>query len=389
MTDDKSVSLNVRDLFLVTAASMLVGGYAIMLLTLTLMYGNDAGFGSVAAGFLSSVFAFASLGCRPFSGLACDRFSIKRLFVLAAAGFAVTPLAFLAGAPYPVLTAVRIFQGACMGIATTAAGAIATAIIPRERFTEGIGYYGIGMAASSAVAPGVGLWLLEHFGYPGVFLFSAAAGVGALLLILPVRCPEMPKAPRQKGSILSGLFEKTALFSAVSTLVLAIAQVTIMQFLSYYVTERGAAGIGAFFTVSTIAVIAVRLLGGRLRKLTGDKGLLLLGSVLLLCGYAGLFFTYPSAMMLCILAIAYGVGHSMTGMVLNSMAVANAPSERIGAANATYLASSDLGYALGPILWNAYCGHMGYRYIYLIAALAVAALFIVFSLKVPKIERNG
>ena len=126
---DHSAKLNGRDLFLVTAASMLIGGYAIMLLTMTLIYGNDMGFGSVAAGFLSSVFAFASLGCRPCSGLVCDRLPIKRLFILAAAGFAVTPAAFLLGAPYGVLTAVRILQGICMGIATTAAGAIATAII--------------------------------------------------------------------------------------------------------------------------------------------------------------------------------------------------------------------------------------------------------------------
>lgn len=389
MSGSPKTGINGRDLFLVTASSMLIGGYAIMLLTLTLMYGNDMGFGSVAAGFLSSVFAFASLGCRPFSGLVCDRFPSKRLFILAAAGFAVTPAAFLLHAPYGLLTVVRILQGVCMGIATTAAGAIATAIIPRARFTEGIGYYGIGMAASSAVAPGIGLWLLEHFGYPGVFVFSALAGAGAILLILPVKCPNGTKADRTEESILSGLYEKTALFSALSTLVLAVAQVTIMQFLSYYVTDRGAAGPGSFYAVSTVAVIAIRLLGGRLRKLASDKGLLLAGSVILLGAYGGLFTIYPSAAALCILAVAYGVGHSLTGMVLNSMAVANAPDERIGAANATYLAASDLGYAVGPILWNAWCGGMGYRYIYLISALAVAALLLLFIVKVPKNERNG
>lgn len=389
MNPAKQTGINGRNLFLITAASMLVGGYAIMLMVLTLMYGNDRGFSPLAAGFLSSVFAFTSLVCRPFSGILCDRFPTKRLFLLASVGFVLTPVAFIMDMPYIALAAIRILQGICMSLATTAAGAIATAIIPRERFTEGIGYYGIGMAASSAVAPGVGLWLLDRFGYVGVFLFSAAAGAGSLLLILPIRCSDTPVEFRPKCGSPGRLYEKTAVFSALCTLILSVAQVTIMQFLDYYITERGASGTGHFYTVSTIAVIIVRFLGGQFRKIASDKGLLLTGTVMLLSAYAGLFLSYPTAASLCILAIAYGTGHSVTGMVLNAMAVADTPKDRIGAANATYLAASDLGYAAGPILWNAYCGHMGYRHIYLIAALAVFALLLIFVTRIYQTERNN
>lgn len=59
-------ALYTKDFLLATIASVFVGGYSILLLTLTLMYGNDAGFTAAAAGLLSSVFAFASLGMRPF-----------------------------------------------------------------------------------------------------------------------------------------------------------------------------------------------------------------------------------------------------------------------------------------------------------------------------------
>ena len=380
MATAKKVPMRGRELALVTAASMLAGGYGIMLLSLTLMYGNDRGFASVAAGFLSSVFAFASLGARPFSGAACDRFSNKSVFILSAAGMAITPLVFLIDAPYPVLVAARILQGICMGGATTAAGAIATVIIPRERFTEGIGYFGIGMAASSAVAPGVGLWLLENFGYFGVFAASACMGAAAAALISPIRCGPASR-PQEEGGFLSRLYEKTALYATVCTLILSVAQVTIMQFLSYHVTARGASGTGSFYAVSAVAVIAVRLLGGKLRQILPDKGILLVGTVLLFSAYGGLYFLFPSAAILMALSIAYGAGHSATGMVLNAIAVAKAPPDRVGAANATYLMASDLGYALGPILWNVYCDRMGYPGIYLLSALAVAALFFVFVLK--------
>ena len=380
MTAGEKVPLPKGKLALTTAASMLAGGYGIMLLTLTLMYGNDRGFSPAAAGFLSSVFAFASLGFRPFSGLACDRLSNRSVLFLSAGGMAVLPLAFLLDAPYPVLTASRVLQGICMGGATTAAGAIATELIPRERFTEGIGYFGIGMTASSAVAPGVGLWLLETWGYSGVFLAGSVAGILALLLVLPVKREKAPRSVPAREGLLQSLYEPTALYATACTLVLSVAQVTIMQFLSYHVEERGGA-VGWFYPLSAAAVIAVRMLGGPMRRILSDRGLLLGGTGLLLATYAGLYGLNPSPLILTLLALSYGVGHSASGMVLNSMAVARTPAGRAGAANATYLMASDLGYALGPILWNVYCGRMGYAGIYLISALAVTALFFAFVLK--------
>ena len=43
-------ALYTKDFLLATIASVFVGGYSILLLTLTLMYGNDAGFTAAAAG---------------------------------------------------------------------------------------------------------------------------------------------------------------------------------------------------------------------------------------------------------------------------------------------------------------------------------------------------
>ncbi|MBC8535838.1 MFS transporter [Feifania hominis] len=379
--------------WLLSVSSMLAGGYAIMLLSLTLMYGNDSGYSSAAAGFLSSVFAFSSLGARPFTGLWCDRRSKRALLILAAAGFAVTPVGFLLHAPYGVLVAVRIVQGICLSVATTAAGALATELIPRGRFTEGIGYYGIGMAASSAIAPGVGLWLHSSFGYLGVFLFSSILGVAVIALTLPVAVPAARREQgtvRARGSFLREMVEPTALFATAVTLVLSVAQVTVMQFLSYFTGEWGMSGTGLFYPVSAVAVIGLRAGAGQLRRWASERRILFAGFLLLIAAYGGLSLFHPSAVLLAALALFYGLGHSMSGMVLNSMAVADAPPERVGAANATYLSASDLGYALGPILWNVYCAQSGYRSMFAIAAVLVTAMLLVvcanFSIKKRETE---
>ena len=371
-----------RAFWLLTVSSMLSGGYGILLLSMTLMYGNDAGYFSALAGLLSSVFAFSSLGIRPLSGLWCDRHSKRDLLVLAGAGFALTPAGFLLEAPYGVLIALRIVQGGCLAVATTAAGALATALIPRSRFTEGIGYYGIGMAASSAVAPGLGLWLHGRFGYPGVFLFSALLGLAVIALTLPLS-PQTGAGEERPAQRLSprDLVEPTALFCTGVTLVLSVAQVTAMQFLGYFLQERGFTGTGVFYPLSAAAVIMVRAGAGELRRRLADRTILFAGLALLIGGYGGLGVLPPSGLVLAALALAYGLGHSMSGMVLNAMAVAKAPPARVGAANATYLAASDLGYALGPIFWNVYCQKRGYGGVFPIAALLTAAMFLVMCAK--------
>lgn len=383
----RTETLYSRDFLLATAASVFVGGYSILLLTLTLMYGNDAGFTAAAAGLLSSVFAFASLGMRPFSGLLCDRFPKKKLLVLASVGYAVLPLLFLADLPYGVLLGTRIAQGFCMGVASTAVAAIATSFIPKSRFTEGVSFYGIGMSACSAVAPGIGLWILARFGYTGVFLYSSLTGLLIIALVLPIRCREAFEKPQGKprlGELLRGLYEPTALYSAACTLVLAVLQITVMQFLSYYTASRGVNGTYAFYTLSAVAVVAVRLAAGRISGAKADRWILLSGTLILAAGYGGLYFLFPTALSLGILSVLYGCGHSMSGIVLNSMALADAPPERMGAANATYLAASDLGYAVGPLLWNSYCARRGYSQIYLLASLGVLVLFLVFLFTAKK-----
>lgn len=266
-------ALYTKDFLLATIASVFVGGYSILLLTLTLMYGNDAGFTAAAAGLLSSVFAFASLGMRPFSGLLCDRFPKKRLLILSAVGYTVLPLLFLAELPYGVLLGARIAQGFCMGVASTAVAAIATSFIPKSHFTEGVSIFGVGMSACSAVAPGIGLWILAHFGYTGVFLYSSFTGLLIIALVLPIRCRETTEKPQSKaclGELLRGLYEPTALYSAACTLFLAVI-VSIMEDIG---APCGAALVpifcGLFFwkekmnakgTLTTIVVAVVATLG--------------------------------------------------------------------------------------------------------------------------------
>ena len=76
----------------------------------------------------------------------------------------------------------RFIQGMAISLSVTALGTIAADIIPTERFSEGIGYYGLGVSIMSLLSPGVGLSLIHSFGFKDMFLsLSIVAVVGFLI----------------------------------------------------------------------------------------------------------------------------------------------------------------------------------------------------------------
>ena len=329
------------DFLAISAVSLISGTYSIMLMTTVLLYGNAAGYSPAAAGLLSSSFAFASLVMRPFTGFLADRFSKKSLCMIGLAGYILAPLAFVFTKSYLLCLVGRIISGAAMAMTSTASSAIASEIIPKSRFTEGIGYFGIGMTVGAAVAPAIGLRLIARLGYGGMFLFSSAicAAAMALMASLPYSRYRVSAPPAQSPAglkgIVDGMYERSAVFASASTLLITAAQISVSQFLPYYAQGKGVQDVSLFYLISAVGVLLPRLLGGALTR--------------------------------------YGFGHGASSMALNSMAVIDAAPEKVGAANATYWAAGDLGFAVAPIAWGVYCGHMQYGGIYLISAILVSA----------------
>ena len=273
----------------------------------------------------------------------------------------------------------RIISGAAMAMTSTASSAIASEIIPKSRFTEGIGYFGIGMTVGAAVAPAIGLQLIARLGYGGMFLFSSAicAAAMALMASLPYSRYRVSAPPAQSPAglkgIVDGMYERSAVFASASTLLITAAQISVSQFLPYYAQGRGVQDVSLFYLISAVGVLLPRLLGGAIKRMISDRKLLLMGYVILAAGYGVLFLTTPSGGAMVLSAVLYGFGHGTSSMALNSMAVIDAAPEKVGAANATYWAAGDLGFAVAPIAWGVYCGHMQYGGIYLISAILVSA----------------
>lgn len=355
--------LFTRDFILVTLVGMITGIYSLMQMTTVLLYGDHIGLSSSSAGALTSSFAFASLFFRPFTGLLADRLPTKPLYLFSLGLFALCPLLLASLHSYSCLIVIRILQGFAMSVASTLNGTVSTSIVPPSRLNEGIGYFGIGMTLSSSVAPALGLFLIERFGYDGMFFFCALIGLAALLMT----CFLDPR-PAEGGSggirltpnrFFTGLFEKSSFFPSFLLLLLTFSQVSITQILPGIAGEDLSGRLSSFFVVASVFTVLARLFAGQVRSHRAVFRSMALG----LSSYAAALFLIqiggPRSTYFLPIACLYGAANGSTQLLLNTMAVENSPPERLGAANSTYLAASDLGYGLAPIAWGFYTQSLG------------------------------
>jgi MFS family permease len=111
-----------------------------------------------------------------------DLFGHRRIFrcglVVSALGFGACALA----PTYPMLLLGRILQGVGIALVLSCGPALTTFVFSEQERTRALGNYAAVMAAGSALGPLVGGFVVEAWGWPGVFWFRAPLVLVALAL---------------------------------------------------------------------------------------------------------------------------------------------------------------------------------------------------------------
>jgi MFS family permease len=173
-------------------------------------------------GLTSTSFTMVALAMRPFAGRECDRRNRKHvliagLFLLVVA----TSNLFFAGT-FALILFLRVLQGAGWAASSTASNTIVADLVPAECRGEGIGYYGLFPTLAMALAPLVGLSLLDSYGFPYVVAVGTVASVLALVTSMFLRL-EYTAPPRSGEEVQPVLFDKRAVRPAVIMGILAFS----------------------------------------------------------------------------------------------------------------------------------------------------------------------
>ncbi len=337
-----------------------------------------------------------------------DVFGHKQVFLFGAAWSAVALLLCSLAPSYHWLLAARTMQGVGTALLLSCGTALATGLFPERQRAKVLGLYTMMFSLGSALGPPLAGLLIEQWGWSAVFgfrvpiciiAFSLALmlpttphtgarkgfdGVGALLLTASVSASllalnELQYLPQELSPFLllatiAGLAaigfirrEKTVakpiidlkffhdrsfMLANVGHTVVNMAGFSIMLLMPFYLDRVGnlsAPASGAMLAAAAIGMMVAAPLTGRLAGMVSPRRLLLLGTLLIAAGLAGIGFIGAGAnIALLVAAMALqGVGQGIFQVAYFDIVTGTLPVSARGVAGSLGMMTRTLGVVTG------------------------------------------
>ena len=393
------------------------------------VYMAQLGASAQIVGLAATLLTVTATVVRIFAGPMLDRFGRTGLLL---GGIAIMACSIFSYAVFPivgVIMGLRLIQGIGWGAGSTASSTIAADIIPKRRFAEGMGYFAMTNALSSAIAPAVSIELAQGAG--GVYMVYVAAGITCLALILaivqvalnhrrnsspaqptvPVETekkpeshqpaggpsrqavdrerefnPSTPTAPasnhtpeEERGfnqhantpaptSKFDMVFERRAIIPGLLILLVNIGFGCITTFIALHAANQGVGNVAPYFVTYAIVTLVSRPLIGKLIDRYGYRVPAVL-STLCTAGTLALIAASNSIALFMLAGIFGGLGLGTAMSTFQAMAVASVEPWRRGVATSTFMIAFDLGIGIGQFSGGFIAGAFGYSIMFCIVAL--------------------
>lgn len=293
---------------------------------------------------------------------------------------AVTGFSYGFADSLPAIFVLRIINGLGMCLGTTALGAIVADVIPRDRMTEGIGYYGLSGATSQTISPAIALWVQTKAGIAPVFLLTGVMGVACVCCGLCLRYTEPAPIPKEERSTVKfRVYEPNAIWPSTMIFLVSLSQCSLTTFLVLYGRTMNLE-LGTFFALTSVGIISSRVMAGRITAHYPDQNVLTIACIINASCFAVISLITQSWMFMAV-ALVYGFAYGIVYPLANSMSLRHVPREARGIAAATFSGCWDLGILVGNFAWGFVVSAVNYRGMYLCAAgLMLCILGIYFKL---------
>jgi MFS family permease len=322
--------------------------------------------GDVAVGVVTGAFAFTAVVFRPIAGRLTDARGRRAVLLVGAL------LSALAGALYfvplgvPGLIAARLVLGMGEGFVFTAGATWTVDLAPEDSRGRSIGLFGLAIWTALTIGPVIGEGLRELGGYDAVWAFAAAAPfAGAALVAL---LPDSPVARRPAGAPRQPWLAPEAVRPGLALAMANVGYAALAGFLILHLEARGSGHGAAVFTAFATAVVAQRLLAGRLPDVIGPRRTAVGAACAEALGLAliGLAHTWVAALPG---AVIMGAGFSVLYPSLALIVVERVGEERRGTALGGFTAFFDVGVGLGAPLAGVIASAAGYPEAFYTAAV--------------------
>ena len=368
------VKLWTRDFALIIVINLLVFTNHIMNLSTFPFYVESLGGNESVAGIVATAFSLVAVALRPFIGWMLDNGKRRLILVLGLVGLAAAPIGYLAVPVLSVAILFRMLHGASLACSNTTTATIASDVIPGPRFAEGMGLFGMATALATAIAPALGLALMNS-GFDLLFIVGTALAVVALVLFQLVRTPKLEVSTKPLD--VRALFNADALPASTIMLVFMLTFGALENFLPKYAAENGLPSGGIFFAIMAVMLLLVRVFLGKLVNRRGEGIFVYTCNAAMLAAFLLMAFV-PNAITFYLAAVLAGYGFGGLEPALQSMAVHTASDESRGSANSTFLCAYDIGIGVGAGIAGVLITSLGYGSMWAIMSVACVVSVVLY-----------
>lgn len=376
-----TASLWTKDFILFTLSNtLLFSGFHIFLPTLPIYVLNQGG-SSTDVGLLSAIFVFCAIFIRFFTDYGIKKWGKKYYLYIGCLLCLVAAISYILATTVPRLLSLRVVHGLGFGIATTLYATIVTDLIPKARRGEGIGYFGLGTTLAMAIAPGLGVWIVDNFSFNMLFVVATSSQILALgclsLCSISEDRSEQLMVP-EKSSFIDKLVEKDLWFQAFLSLLFGVCIGGVLNFIALLAKEAHIANAGAFFLMCTACIFLSRLVTGHIFDRKGPAWVIFPGAILFLAGFVVLAQSKSMTSFL-IASALYGFGYGTIFPAIQTWMFNLVPPAKRSSASASFYNMIDIGNGIGSVALGILAGTFGYASIYWCSAIIMGLFLLSYA----------
>lgn len=352
-------------------------GYNILIVILPLHISNIGG-NSTEMGLIVSLFAIAALISRPVAGHLLDKHGREKIYLLGLISIAVITAFFCFPLTIILLLGVRFLQGFVWGITSTSNSALTVDVVPKNLMVHGWRYFVFAQSLTMAVGPILGSFVMVNFGFTSAAVLVTVVLLACLVLSKLIKYPkfEKPETMIEKKFNAKEMFEKNALFpSLLSTLIFMTLGFAI-TFIIIYGQQIGANG-SLFFIGFVLMILLSHPIENKINQKYGNKAILIMSPICIILALT-IMSIANGILPLIIASLFYGFGYGTVVPILQTWAVNASPKDRVGAANGTYLASMDVGVALGALIFGSISGYIGLAKTFSLSSICMVVFLVLY-----------
>lgn len=359
-----------RDLVLIILVNLCVFTNHIMSLATFPFYVKALGGTEALAGICAAVFSFVAVIIRPFIGWWLDNGVRRTALVIGLLLMSFAPAGYVLVPSLSIVIACRMIHGVSLSFSNSTTATVASDVICKPRFAEGMGYFGMATALASAIAPALGLSLMEGAGFQALYFTAMGITLVGLVLFMLIKAPRID-VPKKKLDFKT-LINRDSLPASVTMLVFMFTFGALENFVAIFAAEQGLPSGSIYFVIMSVMLLLVRIFLGKLVDQKGEAIFVYTCNAAMLVAFL-LLALVPNTVTYVLSAALAGYAFGGLEPSLQSMAVHTSKDATRGSANSTFLCGYDIGYGLGGGIAGSLITGLGYSAMWVIVSLACVA----------------